>query len=187
MQHLHSPAGRCCALGLERGWCAGHSPLPWSIKDDSEEDAALQPAHWRLILGMPNAAALPSLPEGSQNRRGRCRQEVPALQATLPALPQATRGWCQEGILGGDTRQKWQRAEAGAIKFDGIRAFNCSTSHTCHTGSSLATGTKKNTVKKRSISCHLPHQQFRQVLLLSTLGQCWLLTFSPLQFSDPRP
>lgn len=37
------------------------------------------------------------------------------LQATLPALLRVMRDYCQEGILGEDTRQKWQRAVAGAI------------------------------------------------------------------------
>lgn len=53
---LHSGAG------AGKGWCAGCPPLPWPLKDVSEEDAALQPAHRRRILGMPNAAAIPSTP-----------------------------------------------------------------------------------------------------------------------------
>jgi len=58
--------------------------LPQSLKDVYEDDEPLQPTHWRHILGMPNAAAMSSLPKGSQNRRGRYGQEVLALQATLP-------------------------------------------------------------------------------------------------------
>lgn len=97
----------------------------------------------------------------------------------------------EERLLpGGDSRwghtPKWQGAEDGTIKFDGSGAFNLSTSQRCHAGSSLATGSKKNTVQGRSISC-LPHKQLRQVLLLSTLGQSWLLKFSPPQCSDLRP
>lgn len=125
---------------------------------------------------------LPDLlfPKGAKIGEGGAGRRCLLCNLPCPALLWAMRDYCQGAILGGDTCQKWQRAEAGAIKFDGSRAFNCNTSHTCHAGSSLATGTKKNTVKKRSTSCHLPHQQFRQVLLLSTLGQCWLLKFSLL-------
>ena len=138
-----------------------------------------------LLTGGTYLACLTQLPcllfpKGAKTGEGDTGRRCLLCKPPCPALLWVMGDCCQEGILGGDTRQKWQRAEAGAVKFHGSRAFNCSISHTCHAGSSLATGTKKNTVKKRSIPCHPPHQQLRQVLLLSTLGQCWLLKFSLL-------
>lgn len=79
-----------------------------------------------------------------------------ALQITLP-YPAASN---ERPLPGGNSRWRCTsevaESRAGAVKFDGIRAFNCSILHTCHTGSSLATGTKKNTVKKSSISSSAP-------------------------------
>lgn len=104
-----------------------------------------------------------------------------ALQSPGAALLQTMRDSCQEGIAGGDTHQSDREQKMGPYN---LMAAELSTAR-LHKDATLATGSKKNTVKGRPIPC-LPHQQLRQILVLSTLGQSWLLKSSPSQFSAPR-
>lgn len=128
---------------------------------------------------MPNVASIPSLPY-NQTKRGDAGRRC--LLYNCWSCPTAN---IERLLPGGDSRwghmPEWQGAEDGAIKLDGT-----STWQRCHAGSSLAIGSKENTAKGRAISC-LPQQQLRQLLLLSTLGQSWLLKFSLSQLGDPSP
>lgn len=145
MQHPYSPAGHCCA---EAGKGSGHPHLPWSLKALLRRIQFSSLLTGGIVLGMPNAAAIPSLPwKPNQKREMQAGGACSAIAWSCPAPK-------DERLLpGGDSRwghrPKWQGVEYGAIEFDGSGAFNCSTSKWCHAGSSLATGSKKNTEKKK--------------------------------------
>lgn len=127
--------------GDGKDWYIGHPSLPCFLRDISKEKV-VSLLTWITYLAYLTQLSYLLFPKGAKSREGDAGRRH--THCELPHCPAVS----QEGRLGGDRHQKRQRSETRVVKFDGSRSSNCSTSHTCHTGSSLATGKKKYSLKK---------------------------------------